>query len=63
MGNMRNWLDHFSYEADTFQQSKRGAGVVFLLEFKIESEAVTFGAAFRGGIKPHLHQLPLESAA
>ena len=50
MSQMRTWLDHHRFEPDSFRQLADGAATRFRLEFKIESEAAAFAAAFRGRV-------------
>ena len=50
MSQMRTWLDHHRFEPDSFRQLAVGAKTRFRLEFKIESEAAAFAAAFRGRV-------------
>jgi hypothetical protein len=48
MTHMRTWLDHQRVKPDTFRHSSGGAGITFRVDFKCESDAVSFTRAFGG---------------
>ena len=42
MSRMREWLDARRFEPDTFRDTLDGESVIFLVQFKVESEAAAF---------------------
>ena len=48
MSKMREWLDARRIEPDTFRDAVAGESVTFLVQFKVEGEAVAFARAFSG---------------
>jgi len=51
MADMREWLDHRRSEPVGFRNSPVPGGTAFRVEFKSESEAIAFAAAFAGEIE------------
>ena len=48
MSRMREWLDARRFEPDTFRDTLDGESVIFLVQFKVESEAAAFAETFSG---------------
>ena len=48
MNTMREWLDHRRFEPSIFRYTFDGTGLVFLVDFKLEAEAIAFAQAFDG---------------
>jgi hypothetical protein len=51
MEAMRTWLDHRHFCPATFRYRFASAGVVFSVEFSLETEASDFAKAFGGKIE------------
>jgi len=52
MARTREWLDSQRFEPDAFRCTTDQEGLTCRLEFKVESEATAFAAAFGGEVKP-----------
>ena len=50
MTSMREWLDHRRLEPSTFRYRFEPPGLVFQVEFQMESEATAFANAFAGRV-------------
>ena len=52
MTAMREWLDHHRFEPATFRYTYTGNGILFRIDFSIESEARAFANEFGGRAMP-----------
>ena len=50
MTTIREWLDDQRFEPDTFRSIIKGEAVVFLLDFKVESESKACAEKFHGRV-------------
>jgi hypothetical protein len=50
MASMRTWLDHRRFEPSTFYYRFTAAGMLFRVDFGVETQATMFAKAFGGRI-------------
>jgi hypothetical protein len=57
MATMRTWLDHRRFEPSTFHYRFNAAGVVFRVDFRVETQATMFAKAFGGRISTRSEEM------
>jgi hypothetical protein len=50
MAEMRTWLDHRRIEPHGFRQCRDSTGIMFLVNFNDEPDAIGFARAFEGRV-------------